>query len=93
MFIATLALANCEININLVENKYFATQNLVGEKNQLVVAVGMKITKPPPAVIIKSPNLNHVLASIWLQLNNSYRKMATSICKNDNNIKASDVVR
>ena len=41
---------------NLVENKKFATQNLVGEKNQfaVVAVVGdMKIIKLPPAAIIK----------------------------------------
>ena len=41
---------------NLVENKNFATQNLVEEKIQFAVAAAaadMKITKSPPAVIIK----------------------------------------
>ena len=48
----TRALASCDTN--LVENNNFATQNILGKKNQFAVAAeDMKIIKPPPAAIIK----------------------------------------
>ena len=39
----------------MMENKKFATQNLVGEKTQFAAAAtDMKITKPPPPAIINN---------------------------------------
>ena len=68
---------------NLVGNKNFGTQNLVGEKNQfaVVAVVGdMKIIKLPPAAIIKitkpQPCAGFNLASIkQFPVKNGYERL------------------